>query len=187
VARCMAEGLVSGEGFAVDASVVRADASRARRVSGDEFQFVQHEHATRAVREYLAGLDGQAEQATRYSVSLTDPGAVWTAAPGGPAFFGYSTSYLVGVEAGIVLDVEQRALIGRRAGCHEERLRAPARPGAEEVRLRHLRTRCQRLYQPIVEAVASGYFTTALRLSMGSLYVQSLTSWHTVCPPPPRR
>src|SRR6266480_6844202 len=62
VARCMAEGLVSGEGFAVDASVVKADASRARRVSGEEFRFVEHEHATRAVREYLAGLDGETEQ-----------------------------------------------------------------------------------------------------------------------------
>jgi hypothetical protein len=67
---------------------------------------VQHEHATRAVREYLAALDEQAEPATRHSISLTDPGAVWTAAPGGPAFFGYSTNYLVDVEAGIVLDVE---------------------------------------------------------------------------------
>ena len=50
VARCMGEGLVGGEGFAVDASVVKADASRARRVSGEEFRFVEHEHATRAVR-----------------------------------------------------------------------------------------------------------------------------------------
>lgn len=106
VARCMAEGLVSGEGFAVDASVVKADASRARRVSGEEFRFVEHEHATRAVREYLASLDGESEQAKRHSVSLTDPGAVWTAAPGGPAFFGYSTNYLIDVQAGIVLDVE---------------------------------------------------------------------------------
>ena len=104
--RCMAEGLVGGEGFAVDASVVKADASRARRVSGEEFRFVEHEHATRAVREYLAGLDGESEQAKRHSVSLTDPGAVWTAAPGGPAFFGYSTNYLIDVQAGIVLDVE---------------------------------------------------------------------------------
>ncbi len=94
------------KGFAVDASVVKADASRARRVSGEEFRFVEHEHATRAVREYLAGLDGETEQAKRHSVSLTDPGAVWTAAPGGPAFFGYSTNYLIDVQAGIVLDVE---------------------------------------------------------------------------------
>jgi transposase len=111
VARCMAEGLVSGEGFAVDASVVKADASRARRVSGEEFRFVEQEHATRAVREYLAGLDGESEQAKRHSVSLTDPGAVWTAAPGGPAFFGYSTNYLIDVQAGIVLDVEATGAI----------------------------------------------------------------------------
>src|ERR1700682_3526786 len=38
--RCMAEGLVGGEGFAVDASVVKADASRAHRVSGEEFRYV---------------------------------------------------------------------------------------------------------------------------------------------------
>lgn len=106
VSRCMAEGLVSGEGFAADASVVKADASRARRVSGADFGLVERESATRAVREYLAGLDGESESATRHSVSLTDPGAVWTAAPGGPAFFGYSANYLVDVRAGIVLDVE---------------------------------------------------------------------------------
>ncbi len=51
-------------------------------------------------------LDGESDQAKRHSVSLTDPGAVWTAAPGGPAFFGYSTNYLIDVQAGIVLDVE---------------------------------------------------------------------------------
>ena len=37
--RCMAEGLVGGEGFAVDASVVKADASRGRRVSGGSLKF----------------------------------------------------------------------------------------------------------------------------------------------------
>jgi transposase len=109
VTRCAAEGLVAGEGFAVDASVVKADASRAHRVSGEEFSVIERERATRAVREYLAGLDDECEPATRSSVSLTDPGASWTAAPGGPAFFGYSTNYLVDVQAGIVLDVEATA------------------------------------------------------------------------------
>jgi transposase len=33
--RCMSEGLVGGEGFAVDASVIKADASRARGIDGD--------------------------------------------------------------------------------------------------------------------------------------------------------
>ncbi len=36
VRRCMAEGLVGAEGFAIDASVMEADASRYRGVSGDE-------------------------------------------------------------------------------------------------------------------------------------------------------
>ena len=36
VRRCMAEGLVGGEGFAVDASLIKADANRQRRVEGDE-------------------------------------------------------------------------------------------------------------------------------------------------------
>src|SRR4029078_172598 len=40
------------------------------------------------------------------SVSLTDPAARYTAAPGGPAFYAYSTNYLVDVRAGIIVDVE---------------------------------------------------------------------------------
>src|SRR4249919_3102499 len=34
--RCMSEGLVGGEGFAIDASVIKADANRARGVPGTE-------------------------------------------------------------------------------------------------------------------------------------------------------
>jgi hypothetical protein len=37
---------------------------------------------------------------------LTDPAARYTAAPGGPAFYAYSTNYLVDVDAGIIVDVE---------------------------------------------------------------------------------
>lgn len=109
--RCMAEGLVGGEGFAVDASVIKADASRGRRVSGKEFphEDLDRERGSRAVREYLEALDDPSEPSTRKSVSLTDPAASWTAAPGGPAFFAYSTNYLVDVKAGIVLDVEATA------------------------------------------------------------------------------
>jgi hypothetical protein len=64
-------------------------------------------HATRAVREYLAALDEQGEPITPpASISPTDPAARWTAAPGGPAFYAYSTNYLVDVQAGIIVDVE---------------------------------------------------------------------------------
>jgi hypothetical protein len=108
VERCMAEGLVGGEGFAIDASVIKADANRSRKTAGDESVDLRDpRHATRAVREYLAALDEQGEPITPpASISPTDPAARWTAAPGGPAFYAYSTNYLVDVEAGIIVDVE---------------------------------------------------------------------------------
>lgn len=104
--RCMSEGLVGGEGFAIDASVVKADANRARGVPGGEaIDWSDSKLATRAVREYLTSLDQEGEIG-RKNISLTDPSARWTAAPGGPAFYAYSTNYLVDVEAGIIVDVE---------------------------------------------------------------------------------
>jgi Transposase domain (DUF772)/Transposase DDE domain len=106
--RCMTEGLVEGEGFAIDASVVRADANRARGVPGvDAMQWKSGNGSTRAVREYVAALEAANPAETPpKSVSLTDPGARYTAAPGGPAFYAYSTNYLVDLKAGIIVDVE---------------------------------------------------------------------------------
>jgi transposase len=106
--RCMAEGLVGGEGFAIDASVVKADANRARGPSGDDdIDWGAPQHSTRAVREYLAGLEENGPPETSpASISMTDPAARWTAAPGGPAFYAYSTNYLIDLEAGIIVDVE---------------------------------------------------------------------------------
>ena len=39
-------------------------------------------------------------------LSLTDPQASWTAALGGPAFFAYSTNYLIDTAHGVIVDVE---------------------------------------------------------------------------------
>ena len=103
--RCMDAGLVKGEGFAVDASVVAADASGQRSVPGTtSVDWNDERLRTRAVREYLAALDES--RAPPKSVSLTDPQASWTCAPGGPAFFAYSTNYLIDVEHGVIVDVE---------------------------------------------------------------------------------
>jgi len=117
--RCMSEGLVGGEGFAIDASVIKADASRARGVPpGTEvIDWSKVEGPSRAVREYLAALEESNPVSEDRSeppdaptapknVSLTDPAARWTAAPGGPAFFAYSTNYLIDLQAGIIVDVE---------------------------------------------------------------------------------
>lgn len=103
-------GLVGGEGFAVDASIVRADASRMHHRDEDDDDWGSG--GSRAVREYLDALD-EAEAQTGTSpkkVSSTDPGASWTAAPGGPAFYAYSTNYLVDLKAGLVVDVDASAV-----------------------------------------------------------------------------
>lgn len=107
VERCMKEGLVGGEGFAVDASVIKADANRSRSMAREETEDLRDpRYATRAVREYLAALDAQGEPVTApASISPTDPAARWTAV-GGPAFYAYSTNYLIDVQAGIIVDVE---------------------------------------------------------------------------------
>lgn len=58
VARCMAEGLVGGEGFAVDASLIRADANR--QTGGPGSDGLPPDADNGAVREYLAVLDDAA-------------------------------------------------------------------------------------------------------------------------------
>jgi transposase len=107
--RCMNEGLVGGEGFAIDASVVKADAARAGGIPGAaiDYRALGPRQASRAVSEYLEGIEADGRPETmRKSISITDPAAEWTCAPGGPAFFAYSTNYLVDVRAGVIVDVE---------------------------------------------------------------------------------
>jgi hypothetical protein len=62
------------------------------------------------VREYLKALDATVPEETSPTppkrISPTDPSARWTAAPGGPAFYAYSTNYLIDLHAGIIMDVE---------------------------------------------------------------------------------
>jgi hypothetical protein len=89
VQRCIAEGLVGGEGFAVDASLIQADASDRNRVEGAAG--LPPEAAGRAVEECLAVLDdaafGAASEVTPKFIAPADPATRWTAAHRGPAFF----------------------------------------------------------------------------------------------------
>ena len=61
VAACMAAGLVKGEGFAVDASVMEANASRYHGKAPDELDWTDAQRQKRAVAEYLAGLEAEAQ------------------------------------------------------------------------------------------------------------------------------
>src|SRR6201989_1411489 len=57
VRTCMDAGLVKGEAFAVDASVMEADASRYHGKAPDEIDWSVPERQTRAVAEFLTALD----------------------------------------------------------------------------------------------------------------------------------
>ena len=106
--RCILEGLVGGEGFAVDASLIKAEANRERSVPGDPG--LPPEASSRAIDEYLAVLDdaafGGATPVTPKFISPVDPAARWTAANKGPAFFAYATNYLIDLKHAVIVDVE---------------------------------------------------------------------------------
>src|ERR1700756_4589296 len=111
VGTCIAAGLVGGEGFAVDASLIMADANKQRSIPGTQWSKVLDRQAvSRATKEYLATLDdaafGAASEVTPKFVSPSDPAAQWTGAMRGPAFFAYADNYLIDVKSGIIMDVE---------------------------------------------------------------------------------
>src|SRR6184192_4164021 len=61
VEACIAAGLIGGEGFAVDASLIVADANKQRSIPGAEWNKERAaKDASRAAREYLATLDDAA-------------------------------------------------------------------------------------------------------------------------------
>ena len=86
VARCTQEGLVGGQGFAVDASLISADVQKQNSSNPEDWaaQEVDPNAAPRAVREYLDVLDdeafGAASEVTPKFTAHADPASQWTAA-----------------------------------------------------------------------------------------------------------
>ena len=123
VAKCIAAGLVGGEGFSIDASLIRADVDKKKRTPGDQpVSWPKAEEASRAVREYLTALDaaqnhaessedddkfnGGSRRKPPKEVSLTDPQAAWVARKNTDPFFAYDANYLIDNKAGIIVDAE---------------------------------------------------------------------------------
>jgi hypothetical protein len=118
VRRAMKEGLVGGEGFAVDASLVAAAANKQRSVpSTDDVDWHALAETRRSVREYLETLDdaawGAASEVVPKFISKSDPAAQWTGAHKGHAFFAYADNYLIDLKAAIILDVEATRAISQ--------------------------------------------------------------------------
>ena len=125
VAMCIAAGFVGGQAFSVDASLIKADVNKQKRIPGDQPNaWPKVEQASRAVREYLTALDaarshdesgdaggggssdGNSRSKPPKEVSVTDPQATWVARPGVDPFFAYDANYLIDNKAGIILDAE---------------------------------------------------------------------------------
>jgi IS5 family transposase len=109
VRACMDAGLVKGEGFAVDASVIEADASRYHGKARDEVDWSAPERQTRAVAEFLGALDAEDPNADRKPpkvISPVDPCSGWTAKANKRVQFGYGLNYLIDIAYAIIVDVE---------------------------------------------------------------------------------
>jgi hypothetical protein len=111
VGACIEAGLVGGKGFAVNASLIVADANKQRSIRGAQWNTaIDPQTANRATKEYLATLDdaafGAASEVKPKFVSPSDPPAQWTGAMRGTAFFGYADNYLIDLKVGIIMDVE---------------------------------------------------------------------------------
>jgi hypothetical protein len=131
VATCIAAGLVGGEAFSIDASLIKADVDKKKRVPGDQpIAWPKAEEACHAVREYLAALDAACSDEENgdggggstggsgkspKQVSLTDPQAAWVTREGIDPFFAYDANYLIDNKVGIIVDAE-----GTRANRIEE-------------------------------------------------------------------
>jgi len=126
VARCMSEGLVGGEIFATDASIIRADANKQNSTPKDEWEpdSLDLNAVPRAVKEYLEVLDdaafGAASDVTPKFTSHSDPASQWTGAMKGPAFFAYANNYLIDTDNAIIVDVEaSRAIRQAEVGASQ--------------------------------------------------------------------
>ena len=123
VGLCIAAGLVGGEAFSIDASLIKADVDKKKRTSGDQaIDWPAPEEASHAVREYLAALDaarrdeesgggdggGSSNGGDKppKQISLTDPQAAWVARKGVDPLFAYDANYLIDNRCGIILDAE---------------------------------------------------------------------------------
>ena len=125
LARCIAEGAVGGEAFAVDASTIKADANRQQGGPGKDGLAPDVMHR-RAVREYIDTLDdaafGGATEAVPKFLSPVDPAARWTRTRNdGTAKYSYSVNYLIDCEHAVIMDVEGTAAI-RTAEVHSTRV-----------------------------------------------------------------
>ena len=100
---------MKGEGFAADASVMEADASRFHGKAPHEIDWSLPQRQTRAVAEFLRAFeddDPHADRKLPQVISPVDPCSAWTAKANKRVQFGYGLNYLIDVENAVIVDVE---------------------------------------------------------------------------------
>ncbi|MDH3741921.1 MAG: IS1182 family transposase [Hyphomicrobiales bacterium] len=128
VERCLREDLIAGDGFAVDASLISADANKARSLPASEWNLdVARSIGSRAAREYLDTLDdaafGGASPSQPKFVAKSDPAAQWTRAEESRPYFAYATNYLIDTQHSVIMDVEAtRAIRQAEVGASQTML-----------------------------------------------------------------
>jgi hypothetical protein len=110
VETCIAADLAGGEGFAVDASLIQADANKQRSIAGQDWHRERDPaRSSRAVKEYLATLDDKAHGAAPATLSRSSsrhPIPRHSGDTKDRQFFAYSENYLIDVKFGVIVDVE---------------------------------------------------------------------------------
>jgi transposase len=133
VRQCQQAGLVGGDGFAVDGTVIAADACYGRHVSSTEElqRAVNPEAVSRPVQAYLDALNAampeEDKKAAPARISITDPQAAWHQKQK-QAGFGYYSNYLIDTEHAVIVGVET----------------TPARPSQEVVAARTMLERAEK-------------------------------------------
>ena len=133
VRQCQSAGLVGGDGFAVDGTVIMADVHYDRCVSSiEELQrAVSPETVSRPVQAYLDALNAAPPKEDRKAgpparISITDPQAAWRQKHK-QAGFGYYSNYLIDTQHAVIVDMEA----------------TPARPSQEVVAARTMLERAE--------------------------------------------
>jgi len=116
VRRCIDVGLVEGQRFSVDGTIIAANASSQSRIPREELP--ESAKVSQTVREYLLEIETTNENDpdsppgkppsltdTDGKVSTSDPDAAW-ATKGGPIHLSYYDNYLIDNTSNIIIDVE---------------------------------------------------------------------------------
>ena len=133
VGLCIAAGLVGGEAFSIDASLIKADVDKKKRSPATSRSIGRSRRRRRmrfvstwrlsmppaAMRRVAAEMAGGSSSSgggkPPKEVSLTDPQAAWVARKGVDPFFAYDANYLIDNKFGIILDAD-----GTRANRSDE-------------------------------------------------------------------